>query len=111
MKFTKYIALFVIGSFGATAFAQTADFIQNVDRQLYMIQQGQLQVNPALTRIFESQTKSQIYENQRLERDNYRRSTGMTYDSTRRPSGSYGKRWDDTNKYLKRSDEHLRSLK
>ena len=110
MKVSRYIALFLIGVFAETAFSQTADFIQMLDYQLDLIQKGQLEVNPALTVIAESKTKTQIYENQRLERDNYKRSTGETYDPTRRPSGEAGKRWDKTTKYLRESDEELKAL-
>lgn len=96
--------------YSVPVYPSTSNFIQNVENQLYKIQQGQAVYNPALTRIIESQTKSQIYENQRLERDNYRRSTGETYDSSRRPDGNAGKRWDETNQYLNRTDNLLKSL-
>jgi hypothetical protein len=113
MKLTKNIVLLVVMAFGMSAFAQfdsTAEFAQFIDTQLMLIGEGKLELNQGLTRVIDNDMVTQIRENQNLEKDFYRRSTGMTYDPIRRPDGEAGKKWNNTTKELKKGEEKLRYL-
>ena len=105
------IVLLVVMVFGMSAFAQfdsTAEFARFLDKQLMLISEGKLEVNPGLTRVIENQRVTQIRENQTLEKDLYRKSTGQSYNPYERPDGEAGKRWDKTSDYLKKTNEDLK---